>query len=224
VRQEWVPTVPGPHTLQVRTYDKAGLISTSDQITIEAIGDAVEPTEVGPATAVPTLVPTEVPTRVPTDVPTVPPTEVPTVPPTEVPTVPPTDVPTVPPTDVPTVPPTEVPTVPPTDVPDTDPPPVPTPYVPSDGLVIKPCPASGKQTLAWLPVTDPSNVFYYVKLESQVKVNEWQTVRGWGPELGKQVEADIQCGVIYRWAVRAQDGAGNLSDWSAWYTFSVDLE
>ncbi|MBN1976767.1 MAG: hypothetical protein JW918_05145 [Anaerolineae bacterium] len=106
--------------------------------------------------------------------------------------------------------------------PDTTPPPVPTPQVPADGLVVA-CSATGKQTLAWLPVDDPSGVVYYVKLERKVTATSWESVRGWGPVEGKQVEADVDCGVIYRWAVRAQDGAGNFSAWSVWFNFSVDL-
>jgi hypothetical protein len=223
VRQTWVPTAPGVHTLQVRTYDKAGLISVSDQITIHVEGDAIEA-----PTAVPTLVPTELPTGVPTGVPTVPPTDVPTVPPTDVPTVPPTDVPTVPPTDVPTIVPTDVPTkvptIEPTDLPDTDPPPVPTLKEPANGEVIDPCPNPSEVTLEWNPVSDPSGVWYYVKLESQGKVDEWHSVKGWGPIQQTQVVADIDCGIIYRWMVRAQDGAGNISNWSVMYTFSATME
>jgi hypothetical protein len=104
---------------------------------------------------------------------------------------------------------------------DNTPPPVPSPAVPANGLVID-CRAT--QTLAWTPVDDPGGIAgYYVKLERQVTANQWQSVRGWGPVNGKQVEADVQCGLIYRWAVRAQDGAGNYSNWSAWSQFSVSL-
>jgi len=104
---------------------------------------------------------------------------------------------------------------------DTTPPPVPSPAVPADGLEID-CKSS--QTLVWMPVSDPSSpVVYYVKLEREVKKGQWQTVRGWGPVSGKQVEADVQCGGIYRWTVRAQDGAGNYSDWAPWSQFSIRL-
>jgi len=103
---------------------------------------------------------------------------------------------------------------------DTTPPPVPAPAVPANGLSIG-CKAN--QNLVWVPVDDPSGIAgYYVKLELQVKKGEYQSVRGWGPVGGKQVEADVQCGVIYRWAVRAQDKAGNTSDWSGWSLFSVE--
>jgi hypothetical protein len=81
-----------------------------------------------------------------------------------------------------------------------------------------------KQTLAWLPVSDPSGISgYYVKLEMEVKPGEWRSAGGYGPISGKQVTVNVQCGGIYRWMVRAQDGAGNYSDWSSPSTFSVTL-
>jgi hypothetical protein len=213
VRQEWVPTEPGLYTLEVRAYDAAGEVSGSDAITVRVTGEAIErPTEVVTATGVPTEIPAATEVPVPTEVPT----EVPTLVPTEVPTVVPTEVPTEVPTSVPTVTPTPIP-------PDTTPPPVPAPFVPADGLVID-CPATEKQTLAWLPVDDPSGVVYYVKLERQKTATEWDSVAGWGPLSDKQVEADVDCGGIYRWAVRAQDGAGNQSAWSAYSNFSINLE
>jgi hypothetical protein len=105
--------------------------------------------------------------------------------------------------------------------PDTTPPPVPSPAVPADGLEID-CKSS--QTLVWMPVSDPSGpVVYYVKLERQVSPGNWQSVRGWGPVNGKQVDASVQCGLYYRWTVRAQDGAGNYSDWAPWSHFSIRL-
>ena len=105
--------------------------------------------------------------------------------------------------------------------PDTTPPPVPSPAVPADGLRLT---CRSKQTLAWIPVSDDSGVVYYVKLELQVKKGQWQSAGGWGPVTGKQVEANVQCGGIYRWMVRAQDGAGNYSDWSPWSHFSVTID
>ena len=104
---------------------------------------------------------------------------------------------------------------------DTTPPPAPLPAVPSNGLSIG---CKSKQNLVWVPVDDPSGIAgYYVKLELQVKKGQYQSVRGWGPVSGKQVEADVKCGVVYRWAVRAQDKAGNYSDWSNWSVFSVEI-
>ena len=104
---------------------------------------------------------------------------------------------------------------------DNTPPPVPTPYVPANELVVD---CKSTQNLVWLPVEDPSGVVYYVKLERKITATSWESVRGWGPLTDKQVEADVDCGGIYRWAVRAEDGAGNISAWSEWYTFSVNLE
>lgn len=105
---------------------------------------------------------------------------------------------------------------------DNNPPPVPTPQVPANGLVIS---CKTTQTLAWLPVTDPSGIAgYYVHLDRQVTANSWQAVRDWGPVVNKQVTANVQCGVKYRWAVRATDGAGNSSEWSSWFAFSISLD
>jgi hypothetical protein len=223
VRQQWVPTLPGFHTLEVRTYGADGVISNSDAITIDVIGDVVEviaPT----AVAVPTEVvePTEVPTEVPGATAMPVPTDVPTDVPTEVPTAVPTDVPTQVPTDVSTEVPTTVPTVTSTPIDDTAPP-VPSPDEPADGEAVG-CPASGKQKLEWTPVDDPSGVVYYVKLEQQVTTTEWNSIAGWGPVSGTQVEADVTCGGIYRWTVRAADGVGNTSVWAPYANFGVNLD
>jgi hypothetical protein len=104
---------------------------------------------------------------------------------------------------------------------DTTPPPAPNSAVPANGLVLS---CRSTQTLAWLPVTDPSGISaYYVKLEMEVKPGQWRSAGGYGPISGKQVNVNVQCGGIYRWMVRAQDGAGNYSDWSPISTFSVIL-
>lgn len=105
---------------------------------------------------------------------------------------------------------------------DTTAPPVPSPAVPANGLELS-CRSS--QTLAWIPVKDDSSGIsgYYVKLERQVKKGAWQSAAGYGPVTDKQVSANVECGGIYRWMVRAQDGAGNISNWSAPSTFSIVL-
>lgn len=104
---------------------------------------------------------------------------------------------------------------------DTTPPPIPSLAVPADGLEID-CKSS--QTLAWMPVSDPSGpVVYDINLERQVSPGKWQEVRGWGPVNGKQIEAKVDCGLYYRWTVRAQDGAGNDSGWSPYSYFSIRL-
>jgi hypothetical protein len=38
------------------------------------------------------------------------------------------------------------------------------------------------------------------------------------------VDVNVQCGGVYRWMVRAQDGAGNYSGWSAPSHFSINLD
>jgi len=123
------------------------------------------------------------------------------------------------PTDAP---PTPTPTDPPPTPKDTTPPPVPSPAVPADGLELS-CRTS--QTLAWLPVTDLSGIAgYYVKLELKITQDQWQSAGEYGPITGKQVDVNVQCGGIYRWMVRAKDGAGNISDWSAPSHFSISLD
>lgn len=103
------------------------------------------------------------------------------------------------------------------------PPSVPVPAVPANGLTVS-CRTS--QNLVWQPSTDNASGIsgYFVKLEIQVKKGAWQSAAGYGPVSGKQVSANVQCGGIYRWMVRAQDGAGNVSAWSSPSSFSVNLD
>ncbi len=109
----------------------------------------------------------------------------------------------------------------PTTPPDNTAPAAPSPQVPANGLAVA---CRTTQTLAWLPVGDASGIAgYYVKLERQVRAGEWQSAAGYGPVSDKQVTANVQCGGIYRWAVRARDNAGNYSDWSSWSQFGVNL-
>lgn len=106
---------------------------------------------------------------------------------------------------------------------DTTPPTVPIPAVPANGLKVG-CRSS--QTLVWQPSTDDMSgvAGYYVKLEIQVKKGSWQSAAGYGPVSGKSVNANVQCGGIYRWMVRAQDKAGNASNWSSASTFSIMMD
>ncbi len=103
---------------------------------------------------------------------------------------------------------------------DTTPPSVPQPMVPSNGLHIA-CKAN--QTLAWLPVQDPSGLLGYdVVLERKVG-GSWNSYRSWDRLSDKQISASVECGYEYRWRVRAVDTAGNASAWSGWFTFAIDL-
>jgi hypothetical protein len=200
MRQVWAPVEAGSYTLQVQAYDRQGGISNPATVNVEVLGEAQAPL---PS---PTLVVTATPVDTLTPVPTA--TEVVTV----IPVISVTPVITV------TSPP---PAEPPPPVADTQAPPAPAPAVPANGLELA-CRAT--QTLAWLPVDDPSGISgYYVKLEMEVKAGEWQAVAGYGPIPDKQVGVNVDCGVRYRWMVRAQDGVGNLSNWSAPSTFSIVL-
>jgi hypothetical protein len=104
--------------------------------------------------------------------------------------------------------------------PDTTPPPVPSPIKPSGNL-----PSCFKDViLRWSAVSDESGIAgYYIKREIEVKKGQWQTAGGWEVS-GEELQVDVDCGVHYRWMVRAQDGAGNYSDWSSWLEFAIPME
>ena len=105
---------------------------------------------------------------------------------------------------------------------DTTPPPAPQPQVPANGLNIA-CKSS--QTLAWLPVDDPSGISgYKIEVQRHSGDNNWQNVTG-SPfgSTGKSMELSVQCGWNYRWRVKAIDGKGNQSSWSGWYQFAIIL-
>lgn len=126
-------------------------------------------------------------------------------------------------TDVPPEEPVQEPIEEPEPVVDQTPPSVPVPGVPKSGSTLS-CRSS--QTLAWAPSKDNSggSIMYYVKLEIMVKKGVWQPASGYGPINDKQVNANVQCGGIYRWMVRAKDEAGNYSAWSSPATFSINID
>ncbi|HNR01499.1 MAG TPA: Ig-like domain-containing protein [Anaerolineaceae bacterium] len=107
--------------------------------------------------------------------------------------------------------------------PDTTPPPVPSPQVPANGLSIS-CKAS--QSLAWLPVSDASKIReYQVEIQRSSDNSSWSAAPG-SPKTGltdKTTSIPVECGWYYRWRVRAVDGVGNVSDWSGWSTFVINL-
>jgi hypothetical protein len=94
------------------------------------------------------------------------------------------------------------------------PPPVPVPIGPGnldpeDSESVN-CPA----ILRWNPVSDPSGVVYYFTLEVKITEEEWGPVRS-DYASDPQWEAaypDCDAGKMYRWHVRAQDGASNWSE------------
>ncbi|MCD4674032.1 MAG: hypothetical protein K8R77_15320 [Anaerolineaceae bacterium] len=105
---------------------------------------------------------------------------------------------------------------------DTTPPPVPSPVVPANGLEIG-CKSS--QSLAWLPVEDPSGISgYQVEVQRHSGDNNWQGVSGSiFNSSGKTIDVSVECGWYYRWRVRATDGKGNQSNWSGWFQFTIVL-
>jgi hypothetical protein len=115
--------------------------------------------------------------------------------------------------------PTTKPTVPP---PDTTPPPMPSIVSPIGGPMLD----CDKVTLDWDPVSDPSTIAEYrVQVEQEVTPGNWDPVSGspWNGLNTTELELTLGCGGIYRWRVRAVDGAGNESDFSAWAEFSINL-
>ncbi len=103
---------------------------------------------------------------------------------------------------------------------DTTPPPAPQPAVPANGASLE-CRQS--QNLVWVPVSDASGIAGYdVELEVLIQ-KKWQSAARYESIKGKQLTVSVECGSKYRWRVRAQDGAGNYSDWSAWSSFNVQL-
>jgi hypothetical protein len=107
----------------------------------------------------------------------------------------------------------------PSPIPDTEGPPAPSLVSPT-GNMEQGCDAV---KLRWRAVTDPSGIStYYVKVEKvtgTAKSGAWTTN---DTELTIPV-AWLECGQGYEWAVRAEDGAGNLGPLSNWGAFTVTL-
>ncbi len=206
-RQDWAPAEPGVYTLQIRAYDQTGAASPPDSVSVqvEKVGAETAPEIPPTASFTPVISPSPTPTPVISITPTLTFTSHPPTP----------TLTFTPHSPTPTFTFTPIPS-------DTTPPPVPTPMVPANGLEVS-CRAT--QTLAWLPVDDPSGIEgYSVELEREVTKGQWQNVNEWGSIGGKQIDVPVDCGIRYRWIVRARDGAGNFSDWSPIFYFSVNLD
>ncbi|MBI9050438.1 MAG: hypothetical protein JEZ00_13535 [Anaerolineaceae bacterium] len=105
---------------------------------------------------------------------------------------------------------------------DYDEPPAPVPAVPANGVNLS---CRSTQTLAWLPVSDPSGIQgYYVSVEKVSGGGDWVNEGSYGPISGKQMDISVDCGIKYRWRVMAKDGAGNSGNWSGKVEFTVLLD
>jgi hypothetical protein len=74
--------------------------------------------------------------------------------------------------------------------------------------------------LQWSEVDDPSGIAgYTIQVE---KGPPWAAAPGSPFTRNSTVlDFEVNCGVFYRWRVRAEDGAGNTGPWSAWTEFEV---
>lgn len=120
-------------------------------------------------------------------------------------------------------------TVPPPTTPpppqDTTPPPVPAPLSPGSGNENNPPTQYCPVTLQWYPVSDPSGVTYQVRLDKRAGGN-WSTIGTWNTTATEHAVPNnaLFCDYTdYRWRVRAVDGAGNASNWSVWFYFSMPI-
>ena len=106
---------------------------------------------------------------------------------------------------------------------DTTAPPIPTRVVPANGLEMS---CKSYQILNWLPATDPSGIDGYdIQVQRHSGDDNWADVSGsvFRVTTGKSKEISVECGWDYRWRIRVEDGAGNSSAWSGWWTFIVTL-
>ena len=106
---------------------------------------------------------------------------------------------------------------------DNTPPPVPSPYLPPNGSSVG---CTTLAAVAWNGVSDPSGIDeYQVQVELVLGGGKTQPHPGspWTGLTATGLKVPVQCGGVYRWRVRAIDGVGNVSNWSQWYEFGVDL-
>jgi hypothetical protein len=106
--------------------------------------------------------------------------------------------------------------------PDTDPPPVPPIISPTGGAALE----CDEVTLDWNAVSDPSGIAEYrVQVEQEVTPGNWDKVSGspWNGLSETELELNLGCGGVYRWRVKAVDGVGNESAFSAWAEFGINL-
>jgi len=98
-------------------------------------------------------------------------------------------------------------------------PPVPAPAYPIGGQSLA---CVYTLTLAWHPVTDESGIAaHQVEMERSADNSSWTAMSDspWTAGDGNKLTISLQCGWYHRWRVRAQDNAGNWSEFSPWAYF-----
>lgn len=220
-RHEWTPSQPGEYVLRA---EASGKDDATASLRVTVAGDrapAATPTASAASPAAPTA--SARPLRSSTPVPPATPPPGPATPsPAATPTraVPPSATATTPPTTAPTSTATKPPPTA-TATPDTEGPPAPEQVAPK-GTEFD-CGAS--VVLTWLRPDDPSGIQSYgVQVEHKVTATTWAAV-GTYVVLGtsKNLTEVVDCGVIYRWRVRALDNALNIGPYSGWEEFGVAL-
>jgi len=109
---------------------------------------------------------------------------------------------------------------------DTTPPPVPAPLSPGSGSESNPSTQYCPVTLRWYAVSDPSGVSYQIRLDKRIAARSWSTIGTWDTSVTEHTVPNnsLFCDYTdYRWRVRAVDGAGNNSNWSVWFYFTMPV-
>lgn len=79
--------------------------------------------------------------------------------------------------------------------------------------------------MSWFAPNDESGIDHYeIEVQRHPGDNNWQAV-GASPfsTSGTDQSVSVECGWTYRWRVRAEDGAGNVGDWSNWTSYVIPL-
>ena len=73
------------------------------------------------------------------------------------------------------------------------------------------------QELSWEEVKDPSGVkVYYVQVAHEETKGQFEEAVEFGPIHETQYKLHIDCGRLFRWAVRVENDEGISSEWSSW--------
>jgi len=100
---------------------------------------------------------------------------------------------------------------------DTTPPSAPSLLSPIDGALTN----NYRPTFDWEDVTDPSGVAYWLQIARDVYFFNKEEDRSWIPSSTWTLDRDLGDNTWY-WRVKAVDGTGNESDWSASWVFTID--